>query len=194
MSIAAIILAAGASTRLGQPKQLVMLDGERLLERAIRIARQAGCEPVVVVLGASAETILSECDLEEAAVVINADWEEGMAASIACGVAAVDGEVEGALVMACDQPAVTSAHLQALMNTGEVTASMYAERRGIPAYFPAASFEDLMALEGDVGARDLLRTAPAVHLEDGELDVDTPAEMNRAQAFFAAKMQTPLPS
>ena len=186
MSSAAIILAAGASTRLGEPKQLVMLGGERLLERAIRIARQAGCEPVVVVLGAAAETILAVCNLDEAAIVINADWEEGMAASISCGVAAVDGEVDGAVIMACDQPAVTSAHLQSLMSAQEVTASLYADRRGIPAYFLAASFEDLMDLQGDSGARDLLKSVRTVQLQGGELDVDTPAEMKRAQELFAS--------
>jgi molybdenum cofactor cytidylyltransferase len=185
VTVAAVILAAGASTRLGQPKQLIQLGGEKLLERAIRIARQAGCEPVVVVLGAAAEIILAACDLEEAAVVINADWEEGMAASIACGIAAVDGEVDGAIVMACDQPAVTPAHLRNLMNTGETTASRYAQRSGVPAYFAAAAFEDLMELQGDAGARDLLKSVRVVDLEHGELDIDTSADLKGALELFA---------
>lgn len=181
---AAIVLAGGASTRLGSPKQLVVMGGERLLERAVRVAREAGCSPVVVVLGASAAAILSACALGDARVVVNADWEEGMAASIVCGVAAVEGKVDGAIVMACDQPAVTAAHLRALMENGELTASGYAGRRGIPAYFPAAAFEDLLELTGDTGARTILKTARQVELAGGELDVDRLEDLARARELY----------
>ncbi len=184
MNVAAVVLAAGASTRLGEPKQLVILGGERLLERAVRIATEAGCTPVIVVLGASAESILTACDLGETAVVINADWEEGMAASIACGVAMIEGEVDGVIVMACDQPAVTAAHLHALLANGEVIASSYAGRRGVPAFFPAASFDDLLELKGDQGARDLLKTANALELAGGELDVDTAETLARTRELY----------
>ncbi|WP_263383330.1 nucleotidyltransferase family protein [Granulicella arctica] len=184
MSVGAIILAAGASTRLGEPKQLISFSGELLLERTVRIAAEAGCEPVIVVLGASAETILTASNLGNAEIVINADWEDGMAESIVCGVAAIDGRVDAAVVLACDQPALTVSHLLALMQTNEVAASAYAGRRGVPAYFPAATFEDLMELQGDTGARDLLKTARTVDLPGGELDVDTPETLARARELY----------
>jgi molybdenum cofactor cytidylyltransferase len=175
---AAVVLAAGASTRLGEPKQLVRLAGETLLERAVRTAREAGCSPVVVVLGAEADQIAEECDLSDAVVVVNEEWSEGMASSIRVGVGALQ-DADGVVLMACDQPAVSAAHLRALMKTGEATASAYAGRRGVPAYLPAASFAQLMELRGDVGARELLRGADAVELANGELDVDTGEDLER---------------
>jgi molybdenum cofactor cytidylyltransferase len=184
LSIAAVVLAAGASTRLGSPKQLVEIEREKLLERAVRIAREAGCTPIVVVLGAAAAEIIAACSLGDVRMIINADWEEGMAASIVCGIAAVEGEVEGAVVMACDQPSVTAEHLKMLIEAGEVTASAYAGRRGVPAYFPASSFEDLMELQGDVGARDLLKAARTVELTGGELDVDRVEDVARVRELF----------
>jgi CTP:molybdopterin cytidylyltransferase MocA len=138
----------------------------------------------VVVLGASAAEIVAACSLGDAMVVINADWDEGMAASIVCGIAAVDGEVEGAVVMACDQPSVTAKHLKLLIESGEVTASAYGGRRGVPAYFPSAGFEDLMELQGDVGARDLLKAAGVVELADGELDVDRVEDVARVRQLL----------
>ncbi len=177
IATAAVILAAGASTRLGSPKQLVRLGEETLLERAVRIAREAGCAPVIVVLGAHAAAILSACTLEDATVVINADWVEGMSASIACGIAAVEDEADGVILMASDQPTVTPDHLRALQATGETTASAYAGRRGIPAFFPAAAFDDLLKLRGDQGARALLRTARFVDLSGGEIDIDTAEDL-----------------
>lgn len=180
---AAVVLAAGASTRLGEPKQLVKLAGETLLERAVRIAHEAGCKPIVVVLGANAERIAEECDLSDAEVVVNDAWSEGMASSIRVGVGAVQNS-DGVVVMTCDQPAATAAHLHTLMATGEVTASAYAGRRGVPAYFPQKHFAELMTLRGDAGARELLRAATAVELVDGELDVDTEEEFTRARKLF----------
>ena len=182
---AAVVLAAGASSRLGQPKQLVRLAGEALLERAVRLAQEAGCAPVIVVLGAAADVIESSCNLSDAQIIHNPQWTEGMASSIRSAVSQLPGEVEALLVLACDQPAVTASHLRALCAAaagGGVAASAYGTRRGVPACFPASAFTGLMHLQGDTGARDLLQSARAIDLPGGELDVDTPeslAEMMR---------------
>jgi molybdenum cofactor cytidylyltransferase len=180
---AAVVLAAGASTRLGEPKQLVRLGGETLLERAVRTACDAGCSPVVVVLGASAEQIVERCDLSGAVVVVNELWAEGMGSSVRLGVAAVR-DADGVVLMACDQPAVTASHLRALMASGGVTASVYAGRKGVPAYFPAAAFAHLLDLRADSGARDLLRGVAGVELPGGEVDVDTVDDLGRAEELF----------
>jgi molybdenum cofactor cytidylyltransferase len=183
--IAAIVLAAGASTRLGEPKQLLRLGSETLLERAVRTAREAGCFPVVAVLGAAAEQIGERCDLGEAIVALNPGWREGMASSVRVGlVAAQSGGADGVVLMTCDQPAVTAEHLRALMAGGAVTASEYAGWRGVPAYFPAASFAALMKLTGDAGARELLRGAAAIELAGGELDVDTIADLDAVKRLL----------
>ena len=182
MSIAAVVLGAGSSSRLGEPKQLVRLGGENLLERAVRVAREVGCWPVVVVLGASAEVIRSQCSLGDARVLVNEGWEEGMASSIRLGVGALSG-VDGCVVMTCDQPAVTVGHLSRLIGD-EVRASRYEDRNGIPAFFPAAVFGELMELRGDMGARDLLAGRGFLELDGGELDVDTVGDLERAREML----------
>lgn len=186
-SVAAVILAAGASTRLGEPKQLVVLGSETLLERSIRTAREAGCSPIIGVLGASAALIQNRCDLRDALIVANESWPEGMASSIRLGMqtlAAAAPYAEGVVLIACDQPAVTPKHLRSLMQSGDLRASSYAGRRGVPAYFPAAAFGSLAALRGDAGARDILQSASAIALQHGELDVDTELDRARAQELF----------
>lgn len=187
MKCGAVILAAGASSRLGEPKQLAVVGGERLLEHAVRTAHVAGCAPVVVVLGARAEEIERTCELGHARVLVNTGWAEGMASSIRLGVAALTGAVDAMVVMGCDQPAVTAEHLRVLMAGGDgagVTASAYTGRRGIPACFAADCFEELLALKGDKGARDLLQAARAVELPGGELDVDTADALEEARARY----------
>ena len=183
MKTAAVVLAGGASVRLGEPKQLVRLAGETLLRRAIGTAREAGCVPVVVVLGADAEQIAAQCDLSDAVVVVNDQWSDGMASSIRRGVGALQ-EADSVVLMTCDQPAVTAEHLRALMETGEVTASAYAGRRGVPAYLPASACAELMELRGDSGARELLGQAATVELAGGELDIDTVEDLNEARSRF----------
>lgn len=190
---AAIVLAAGASTRLGQPKQLVLLAGETLLERAIRSAREANCSPIVVVLGADYVQILGNAALGDAIPVINHEWGEGMASSIRLGIRTLDliaKHADSAIIMTCDQPAVTPPHLRALISAGEsssaITASAYAGRRGVPAYFPAPTFPHLIQLIGDAGARALIRNAPAIDLPHGELDIDTPADLVEAERLSSS--------
>ena len=185
--IAAVVLAAGASTRLGEPKQLAVLAGETLLQRAVRTAREAGCAPVVVVLGAAYVEILARSGLGDAVPAINAEWTEGMASSIRLGVRTlglVAKDAEGAVLMTCDQPAVTAKHLGLLMMKQEVKASRYAGRNGVPAYFPKKYFKRLMELTGDAGARDLLAGARSEELAGGELDVDTVEDLARARELF----------
>jgi molybdenum cofactor cytidylyltransferase len=183
VSVAAVVLAAGSSSRLGEPKQLVRLGGENLLERAVRVACEAGCAPVVVVLGAGAEMIRSQCSMGDARVLVNEGWEEGMASSIRLGMGILE-DVEGVVLMTCDQPAVTVGHLSRLMVGDEVKASRYAGRNGIPAFFPAGVFGDLMELRGDKGARELLVGAGFVELEGGELDLDTRGDLEQVRELF----------
>ena len=128
----AVILAAGASTRLGQPKQLIRIAGETLLDRAVRIAGKAGCLPVIVVVGAALPEVVTRTTLLGAIKVVNREWRLGMSTSIGRGVEilqAIAPESRGVLLMTCDQPAVTSQHIRALIGSEEITASAYAERR-----------------------------------------------------------------
>ena len=158
-----------------------------MLERAVRVAREAGCRPVVVVLGAHYVQVLGNSVLGDVVPVINDEWEEGMASSIRLGVRALklaDKDAEGVLLMTCDQPAVTVKHLDRLMMRVEVNASRYAGKNGVPAFFPAKYFDELTALKGDTGARELLAEAQYEELENGELDVDTVKDLERARELF----------
>jgi molybdenum cofactor cytidylyltransferase len=184
-SVAAVVLAAGASSRLGRPKQSVLLGAETLLERAVRVALEAGFRPVFVVVRAESEVSapLHEPGCE---ILVNAQAAEGMASSIRCGVEAARRlGVRGLVVMACDQVGVRAEHLRALVAEPErVTGSRYAGKVGVPAYFPASCFGALMELRGDVGARSMLRGAEAVEDEMLALDVDTEEDVERARAYF----------
>lgn len=189
-SVAAILLAAGASRRLGQPKQLLMLDGETLLARTVRLATEAGAAPVLVVVGANAELIGAAVLADSAAAVMNEEWEQGIASSIHAGVKALDAgspDARGVLILACDQPRLSSEHLRGLIETfgsqseASIVASTYAGVHGIPAVFPREAFADLLALSGDKGARALLMQPPCLLLtvpfEGGEVDIDQPGDL-----------------
>ena len=182
----AIILAAGSSTRLGHPKQLVELGGETLLERSVRICAEAALSPVFLVLPPGRPDLIPTSTA--CTPVVNPAHAEGIAASIRAGISAAQAASStGAVILACDQPAVTPAHLRRLASTpARVTASRYVGRHGVPAYFPASTFDQLLDLHGDYGARHLLCSADALDLPDGDLDIDTPAELTRARALFKA--------
>ena len=190
MPVAAIILAAGASRRLGQPKQLLMHGSETMIERVIRLANDAGATPVFAVLGAHHELIREAVPLSHAHPVINSSWEQGIATSIHAGVASVEDSApqsSGALILGCDQPRLSAAHLRALLEAFEaqatpaIVASAYAGAVGIPAVFPREVFAELRALRGDRGARSLLMQPPcplvALPFPGGEIDIDLPADL-----------------
>jgi molybdenum cofactor cytidylyltransferase len=192
MPVAAIIVAAGSSSRLGQPKQLIVIEGEPLLQRAIRCAREAGALPVFVVLGAHRDLIQTSVNFGAAKIVLNDEWEEGLASSIRAGVHAVQAEApfaEGLLLMTCDQPRVTEEHLKRLIQMSyaqsapTAIASSYEGTRGIPAIFPRQAIADLLALRGDKGARTLLAKPPwpviSIQLAGGEIDIDSPEDLEK---------------
>jgi molybdenum cofactor cytidylyltransferase len=179
----AVILAAGASRRLGQPKQLVRVAGDTLLGRTVRAAL-AACAPVLVVLGSGAEAMAGELAGLPVTLVRNDQWREGMAASIRAGVQALPAGAEGVLLLVCDQPAVDAALLTRLLDARRrrpdaIIACGYAGTRGVPALFPAGCLEQLLALRGDRGARELLRGADVEVLPfpEGALDVDRPGDL-----------------
>ena len=184
MSIAAVVLAAGASTRLGRPKQTLQIHHEPLVGRAVRVALEAGFAPVIVVLRDN--DLIDNVRRQGALALLNRKSYEGMASSIHCGVSAAQRlNASGVVVMTCDQPGVTADHLHALTaDPTAITGSGYAGRIGVPAYFPAASFDSLLALEGDTGARELLRGAKSILNEALDLDIDTEEDFRRAQALF----------
>jgi molybdenum cofactor cytidylyltransferase len=190
MPIPAIVLAAGASNRLGQPKQLLMYRGEFLIERAIRLANEAGAAPVIAVLGAHVEIICASIGLNDSILSINDQWEQGIASSIHSGLRTLDAAAAGSsgvLILSCDQPRLTAAHLRALIerfaarNQAGIVASAYAGVHGAPAIFPRSVFAELFALKGDKGARALLVEPPcpliALDFAGGEVDIDEPGDL-----------------
>jgi molybdenum cofactor cytidylyltransferase len=190
MPVPAIVLAAGASSRLGQPKQLVRIGNETLLARSLRVLRESGYSPIIAVLGARADKIEAVVDLTRIHTVRNAQWSDGIASSIHTGLNALKQllpSASGVLLSVCDQPQLSSSHLAALADSfhkadGQaIAASQYGGVAGIPAVFPASLFDALLALEGDTGARALLRNPEcamiALPFEGGELDIDTPADL-----------------
>ena len=190
-SIPAIILAAGASRRLGQPKQLLRYNGETLLERAIRIAAESGAAPVIAVLGAHHLQIGSAVSFSRAAAIINPHWEQGIASSIHAGLEAIEQIApasSGALILPCDQLRLSADHLRGLFaafaaqTEPSIAVSTYADVLGIPAVFPRAAFPHLLALQGDNGARVLLLNPPcpviSIPFAGGEIDIDEPADLD----------------
>jgi molybdenum cofactor cytidylyltransferase len=182
--IAAVVLAAGFSRRLGRPKQAIVLGGETLVERAVRVAAEAGLSPVIAVIADAG--LIDRLKRRGATVLLNRQASEGIASSIRVGVSwAKDLKSSGVLLMTCDQVAVRPQHLRSLCaHPGAPSGSEYAGKAGIPAYFPASSFDALLQLQGDTGARDLLSNARAVPMEDLSFDIDTKEDIGRAQAFF----------
>ena len=194
MSVAAIILAAGESRRLGRPKQLLTCQGETLLNRAIRIASEAGLSPLLAVLGAHFELIRASIQSPAAIPLHNDHWRQGMGSSIEAGMRALRvcaPEARGVLLMGCDQPRLTADHLRALLAAFEsrpspvIVASSYAGVHGVPAVFPGETFADLRALRGDKGARSVVKEAPvpvvAIELEGGEVDIDSPEDLAKLE-------------
>lgn len=180
----AVLLAAGASTRLGRPKQLIEIAGETLLHRVARALLATSPSELVVVLGHDAERMQSAIDDLPLRVVIASDYASGMSASLRVGIAAIDGDSAGALIALTDQPALDLPHLLALRDAwraapARAIASAYAGVRGVPAILPRAWFADIARLHGDAGARELLRARDVTAIGAPALatDIDRPEDL-----------------
>ena len=183
--IAAVVLAAGGSTRMGQPKVLLDIDGEPLIARVVRVATEAGLAPIVVVAGAEIDRLRSVLGASRARVVENRSWAEGLASSICCGIETLSSECDAAVLLLGDQPLVTPDHIRdltAAFGRGhDPVATRYGEGRGVPVLFGSRWFAELRSLSGDRGARDLLEREQCAVVGDGSppLDIDTPADYER---------------
>ena len=181
----AIVLAAGASTRLGRPKQLVAIAGEPAVRHIVRNVLATSPLDVVVVLGHDAARVVTALDGLAARTLRIDDFAAGMAASLIAGVAALDARCDGALVVLTDQPALGADHLAALCEAWRATpdravASAYAGVLGVPALLPRSWFAEIATLRGDRGARDLLRgrdDVVAIAAESLARDIDTPDDL-----------------
>lgn len=182
MTVAGLLLAAGAGRRMGSPKALLQLDGRTLVERGVDLLRDAGCAPVVVVLGADAEKVRPHVDAD---IVVAPDWEEGLGASLRAGLAALATGPETACVVALvDQPLIGVEAVRRLIAVDGQTAAAvatYGGRPRNPVLLSRAIWPDVADLaHGDVGARMWLRTHPeqvrSVVCDDtgSAVDVDTP--------------------
>lgn len=184
----AVILAAGASARMGTPKQLLIVKGEPLIVRAVEAALASPAWPVVVVLGAQAEQIRPVLARLPVLIAENSAWAEGMAASIRAGIAILrqfSRALDAALVALCDQPAFSAGVVAQLVAARQasgrsIVAAHYHGKNGAPALFLREHFSALAALTGEEGARTLLNGTPdrvaSVDLPALGLDLDTPAD------------------
>jgi len=200
-SCAAVIVAAGASRRLGQAKQLVEIDGEPLLGRTVRQADQAGCQPIVAVLGFEAHRMRSILDGFKVIVVVNENWRAGMGSSMRCGVETalqISPPPDDILLMVCDQVRLSADVLRQLLRlrglaNHPITAARYSGRLGVPAVFSPIFFPDLLDVSGDEGARGILERnvalVGAVDFLEGELDLDTPDDLERSAVLSGTEQR-----
>ena len=180
-----IILAAGSSSRFGQPKQLLKFEAETLLRRAVESAIKSDCFPVVAVLGANFERIKNEIINLDCQIIFNADWQTGMSSSIKIGVekmSEIAPNISAVIIALCDQPFIKSEHFNQLVEKfleikKQIIASFYNGTSGVPALFAQEMFDDLLKLEGEKGAKEIIRKNPdlveKLFLTEAEFDIDT---------------------
>ena len=187
-----VLLAAGGSSRMGHPKQLLRIEAEALVTRMARrlIELQPAC--VVTVTGSASQAVSEQLSGLPIQIVHNPRWEEGMASSLAVGVKNLPMEIEGVLIMLCDQWQVECADLQRLVqvwnsNISHIAAAHWHDegRRviGPPAIFPQPLFEELTMLQGDRGARAVIEKhrerATFVAMKNARFDLNQPADLKR---------------
>jgi molybdenum cofactor cytidylyltransferase len=201
-NVGAVILAAGGSSRLGQPKQLLIFRGETLVGRAIRAATEAGCEPILVIVGDTGEEIRRTLAIRDSRIaasveseeitrprlVENGEWRRGIGSSIHRGLEQFSEGVNAAVLLTCDQPFVDAAIVRQLIAAQEETgkpiiASSYANTLGVPALFDRCCFDALLALPDDSGAKAFIASRPndvaSIAFEDGAIDIDEPEDLRR---------------
>lgn len=189
--IAAIVLAAGAATRMGRLKQLLPYHGRTFVEHSIQQAVEAGFQPVVVVVGAEPEAVIAAIGAEPVEIALNEAWESGMGSSIAVGTRHLEGsDSQAVAILLADQPLVTSHHLVSMASlldvpNVQIVAAEYNRTLGVPALFKRETFPLLATLPPQTGARHLLRESRpeirAFPLPEAALDIDTPDDFEKLE-------------
>lgn len=184
--IAVLVLAAGGSTRMGSPKQLLKWKGSNLVNHAISKAIKLKAKDVYLILGANAELIQHEIDSKEVITLINFEWEKGLGSSISHGVRFIlksHPEIEGVLIMLTDQPLIMYNHYLKLINSFEtgnksIIATKYSDNKvGVPAVLDKVYFNELCSLNSDFGAKQLLikytKNVQSILNQNAVFDLDT---------------------
>ena len=194
LKIGGIILAAGGSSRLGRPKQFLQFEGKTLLRRAAEAMDASVCDPVIAVLGAESETGTAEIGDLSVRSCVNPKWDTGMSSSIKLGLSeliALEPQIDAVVITLCDQPFVTAETIGRLVAKFQETrkhliAAKYDGVVGVPALFSREMFSALAKLEGDKGARDLLRDPDAsietIEIKEAAIDIDTPDDAGRLRS------------
>lgn len=177
---AGVVLAAGSGSRFGGPKAPLEVDSERLVDRSVRILREGGCDPIFVILGAW------EGSVDDALVIVNHGWEEGMGSSLRVALQAVtdSSEADYALITLVDLPGLTSESVQRVATAdGGVAVATFDGERGHPVRIPREHFRELIdTVSGDEGARSFVSQRDDVVLvEIGDIasgkDIDVPSDV-----------------
>jgi molybdenum cofactor cytidylyltransferase len=187
---ALIILAAGASNRLGQPKQNLLFENKTLLQRAIDTGLASHCKSIIVVLGANTNQLQLPLQHENLKIIVNQDWAEGMASSIRVAVSHVEknSSFTSVIVMLCDQPFVTPELIEQLrqkqLESGKpLIACTYLDSVGVPALFDRSLFVELQSLKGNEGAKKIIKNhaddLSIIQFENGGIDIDTLEDYER---------------
>ena len=193
--LAAIVLAAGQSSRMGAHKLLLPLGNRPLVAYTVAAACASGAELVIVVLGHDAERVEAAMPSGRQHVVVNPSFRDGMATSLRAGLSALPAETAGALILLADQPLVTLDLVERLLSAarespGSIIAASYNGRRGNPVYFPRRYFDDLKLVTGDQGGRSVIQRHPdnvlLVEIADADaaLDADSPDDFQRILAAW----------
>jgi molybdenum cofactor cytidylyltransferase len=186
--IALIILAAGESSRMRLPKQLLPYKSKSMLQHTVDEAVASKAHSVYTVLGANADQIAAKLRTLRIQVITNPDWEEGIGSSIRAGVAALPDEVDGAIISLCDQPMIRSTIYNDLIDAHlfsrkPIVACEYENTRGVPALFAKPLFPDLTSLRGHQGAKTIILkdagAVTAIPFEGGNVDIDTPEDYRK---------------
>ena len=188
--VAAVILAAGRSTRFARNKMIEPIDGEAMVVGVVRIAAASGADPVIVVTGHEATSVAEALQGHDVRVVHNPAYGEGLSTSLRAGIRAVPPESDGALILLGDMPGIQAGDISMLMvafavaGRAAICVPVKDGRRGNPVLLGAAYFPEIMAISGDVGAKELLaRHADKVCEVPAEsngifADVDTPNDLD----------------
>jgi molybdenum cofactor cytidylyltransferase len=184
-NVAIILLAAGASTRMGTPKQLLQYRNRSLIRYLTEIALASDATSLCVVLGAESARVQQELADLSATLLENPRWAEGMSSSVRAGLAWVPASVHAAIIMLCDQPLVSTGLLDSMINayvsSGKpIVACEYAGTLGVPALFDRSLFPDLSNLTGDRGAKQIVTQHHGdvyrIPFPGGTVDLDTPSD------------------